>query len=390
VIDVPGKYRDITLVQSERGDGSGFYSEDGKLPDCLWNSESSCLRSKGSLNLSERVSLELQLSPSWSGFFKGRLGDPRLSVVKRSSVQVVTVEANPVRSQSVYFKFDPAKLSETQHAALCAGTTWCQEMPPTFVGGRTYLSSAPQALAILPAFSEFHNDIAHEDSVEWSFGVGRMTTSGCLAPNKGFLGLVTSNAPVFQAGPPTFAGGALNYDIAGLHFMSDAKTLFLGEYDLQIRSDVARCLYGFSNAPISAAVTVLNDRGNQVIATTTVGESDGWVRLSAKGFTFSKKRVQVTLSQPLNASVPKFSGSTSALSNAQKTAVRKAVALRPKGESIVCSVSYQTSSQAALAKKRAQSLCAYAKSVNKNLVFATQATEVSLATEVGKTNLFSR
>lgn len=390
VLEVAGEFADISLIQSQRGDGSGFYSETGSRPECLWNSLSICLQESGELNVAVAISLDLQLSSKWSGFFKGRLGNPELQVKRVGLIQKVKVSASPISSQKVYFKFDPAALTQTQHAALCAGTTWCEAMSPTYAGTRNYLSSAPQALAILPAFGQFHKDTAHKDTVEWSFGVGRMTTTGCLAPNKGLLGLVTSNAPVFQAGPPTFSSGSLTYDVAGLHYTSDGDTLFLGEYDLQLRSDVARCLYGFSSAPISATVSVLTDRGNQVVATSSVGEFDGWLRLSAKGFTFSKKRVKVTLSQPLNTVLPKFTGNSATLIASQKSAVRYAIASRPKGELVTCSVGYQLPSQRPLANRRAESICAFAKTVNKGIRTEAGAYRVALPVEVGATLIRSK
>ena len=65
-----------------------------------------------------------------------------------------------------------------------------------------------------------------------------------------------------------------------------------------MRSDTARCLYGFSKAPISATVSVTSASGENKVATTVVKETkDGWLKLAAYGFTFSSPTISVKLSQ---------------------------------------------------------------------------------------------
>jgi hypothetical protein len=84
--------------------------------------------------------------------------------------------------------------------------------------------------------------------------------------------------------------------------MPDGKTPVSGTYNLVMRSETARCLYGFTNAPISATVSVAGDNGSTV-ATTVTGEKDGWLSMSASGFGFSEKTSQVKLTQEV-APVP--------------------------------------------------------------------------------------
>ena len=76
-----------------------------------------------------------------------------------------------------------------------------------------------------------------------------------------------------------------------------------------MRSDVARCIYKFSNAPIKASISVVTADGNNDVATTVSNETGGWLYLSANNFTFSAPTIQVKLSQDAPA---KTSGSTSA------------------------------------------------------------------------------
>jgi hypothetical protein len=66
---------------------------------------------------------------------------------------------------------------------------------------------------------------------------------------------------------------------------------------LLMRSDVARCVYGFSSAPIKASLSIVNNGASQKIATESLGEKNGWVFLSAGGFTFSDPTIRVKLTQ---------------------------------------------------------------------------------------------
>ena len=80
-------------------------------------------------------------------------------------------------------------------------------------------------------------------------------------------------------------------------FRSADGKVFKGDYTLVIDSKVARCLYKFSNAPINATISVVNDKGEQSIATTSVSENDGWLKLVARNFEFSAPSISIKLSQ---------------------------------------------------------------------------------------------
>jgi hypothetical protein len=73
-----------------------------------------------------------------------------------------------------------------------------------------------------------------------------------------------------------------------------------------MRANVARCVYAFSNAPIKASVSVISASGAPQVATTVVGERDGWLYMSARNFEFSAPTVRVKLEQeaPAPAQTP--------------------------------------------------------------------------------------
>jgi hypothetical protein len=71
-----------------------------------------------------------------------------------------------------------------------------------------------------------------------------------------------------------------------------------------IKSDVARCIYGFTSAPVSATISIVSADGTAQIATTTFTEKDGWMYLTARNFTFSSPTVRVTLKQASSVQTP--------------------------------------------------------------------------------------
>lgn len=92
--------------------------------------------------------------------------------------------------------------------------------------------------------------------------------------------------------------GGSSYVVAGPHHLADGMTLFKGVYDLAIRSDAARCIYGFTDAPLRAEGTVTSADGTvQDISTESMTERDGSIRLGAYNFTFSEPTVKVKFTQ---------------------------------------------------------------------------------------------
>jgi hypothetical protein len=131
------------------------------------------------------------------------------------------------------------------------------------------------------------------------------SSSACIKSSKTLAGFVTTNSTTYTATPPIYneRTGTLDYKVASPHLLADGK-VFQGKYNLYIDSKVARCIYKFSSAPISASVSISSsDGGQQSVATTVVKESSGWLHLSASGFTFSSPTLKVKLTQDASAEV---------------------------------------------------------------------------------------
>jgi hypothetical protein len=130
-------------------------------------------------------------------------------------------------------------------------------------------------------------------------------TNSCLREADSLNGLVATNSTLYIDGPPILnsSTNTLDYKVASPH-LTPTGDVFKGSYNLVLKSSVARCLYNFTNAPISASVSIQNESGVSSVATTVVNEKDGWLRLSASGFTFSSPTIQVKLTQAPAVTAP--------------------------------------------------------------------------------------
>jgi len=151
---------------------------------------------------------------------------------------------------------------------------------------------------------EVAKDRAYASVSTWSFRTMQdyQDYAKCIG-DSGVAGMVTTNSNAYIAGPPKFQDGDLAYRVASPHYDSKGA-LQIGSYDLAIRSDIARCIYGFTDAPIQASLSVVYADGEAKKATTLVSEKNNWLRLSAKGFTYSSPTVKVRLSQEKVVAAP--------------------------------------------------------------------------------------
>jgi hypothetical protein len=184
---------------------------------------------------------------------------------------------------------------------------------------------------------------------------------------------------VYDGFAPRFSNGFLDYRVAGLHLMPDGKTPVLGTYDLVMRSETARCLYGFTNAPVSATVTVTGT-GNLNVATTLVSERNGWLQLAAYGFTFSEKEIRVNITQkaapnPQTLNLARFTGTSTRLTMSQRYAIEDFFFASTGTTTVNCTAMYVKSSDKARALTRARAACSYAKSLGTTTIASAKQTK---------------
>lgn len=257
----------------------------------------------------QRVGLTLRLPNSVTGWLNGRLQNASIQIDPLTANQNrIKVEAEPVIVPEVNVSLTKAEFDALPNPSffIRQGEIW-----------NSVNAGNPLALDWIKELVGVMKDTASGEHTSWAFStVGGRQSNACFDDKSRLIGLVTTNAAVYSPGAPEFEKEFLNYKVGGLHFRPDGKSLNIGTYDLLMRSDVARCLYRFTNAPISASVSIVDDSGTEKrVETTFLNEKDGWLHLGAYGFTFSRPTLKVKLTGT-RKDVP--SKSTSSLASNEK------------------------------------------------------------------------
>ena len=311
-------------------------------------------------DLEKTYVLKVRLGQPVQGWLHGRMKDA--SVVMSTAAdnsQVVEISAKALSIPSIYGWVKWSELPPAVKELYPVGTGGTGRGYDDFttldLNSRTLLSKSNVAgdfaIKEMNLWLPLLNDKA---AVMRSFWVAQsirgelpLESRNCVA-GKGFTGVIGTNAVVYSDGPPKFdkEEQSLNYTVGASHLDSKGE-LFKGYYQLNLRSDVARCLYGFGSAPIQAKIEVSSSDGTPSVATTVINEKDGWLKMTAGGFTFSTPSIKVKLSQDTPAPAPTASATPSAsakpvlpkkisITCTKGKTVKKVTAIKPK-----CPVGYK-------------------------------------------------
>lgn len=373
-------------------DGKGLRQCTDHREECIYQLEGVCAYAQD-FAPQTRVQVSLKLSNNVSGWFRGRLKAPAISVSPISTVySSVVVSGEPV---------DVPRLVSTYVVGQDGPNLVGRPQDNAHGGPFTIFKAASaRGIEIVNGLRKVVNDTATAVNTVWMINSitadqAAGSSSQCFADKSRLLGIVTTNAMTYTGTVPDYKDGYLSYRVAGMHFMPDGKTEVLGTYDLVMRSDVARCVYGFSQAPVSATIQVVGTAGEEKVATTIVNERDGWLRLAAYGFTFSEKEVRVTITQPkqpvkVSANLPKFTGKATKLSNDQRWAIQDLVFKAKDNSVATCTALYVKASERSLALTRAKNVCNYGKSWAGNLTYSFNAKQTKTKSLDGRVTIVSQ
>ena len=233
--------------------------------------------------------------------------DPSISIDLEKKTQTITVEAAPAQVPLVaswqkwadlpdYLK-DLYPLDFEGMGFTYGNPAWRNDVT------KRVMMSVPQGggaqpMQELSAWLRFLGDKATAAPRVWSFsavpGAELKGANACFTKGGQVNGLVATNATAYSAGPPSLSkkAGSLDYQVMAPHYTRTGD-VFSGTYTLALRSDVARCPYGFTKAPIKATVQVIGNDGEEKAAKVSVLERQGWLTVNATGFDFSKPTIAV-------------------------------------------------------------------------------------------------
>ena len=286
-----------------------------------------------------RFGMKVVLGNSMKGWFHGRIFQPVIDVQCNGDGQIVSFEALPVQVPTLYERVNTSDLS-TDFKSYLGGNRIFSEGSGYFMPGNAGQDAIEMAGFWLPLVKDKATTSRTYWNVRTLEGEQDPDISRCSNGDGKLAGIVTTNSLVYSAGPPKYnkAEGSLDYKVLSPH-LTAAGDVAVGSYDLVLRSDVARCIYGFSKAPIQAVVSIVSPDGENKVATTLIREKNGWITLSANGFTFSSPTIRVVLSQeaeatpvasPTPAASPTPLIKKTTISCVKGKATKKVTALKPK------------------------------------------------------------
>ena len=265
----------------------------------------------------------LRLNTNLSGWLHGRMKNAVIDYKTVSGITNLTVTANPIAVPLIDVWSKSDELSDA-HVSAYQNQFWAGEAmhyPATNENLGLPILDSEKTRSGMKNISFKHintnfSQSAMDNFLLWlgvakdkaaamptQWRLGTMTDNGsgqvreCLDKEKALAGVVTTNSTMYLDGPPIFKDDTLDYKVASTHFEADGTTVFKGTYELIMSSSVARCIYKFTAAPISATVSITSENGEANAATTVVNEKNGWLKLGAYGFTFSSPTVRVKLAQ---------------------------------------------------------------------------------------------
>lgn len=315
--------------------GTDFDNTEG----CAWSELGSCGK-YGDFAENTRVALTLRMGSEMTGWLYGRMKNVDVEVTPLDKkFNKIRIEGDPIVAPGA---FGAIKKSEIKNypaidERIRAGSD--------DFGYNQLLNSPQSAVGSLDPVGNFKDFAAFEPILktmagaraQWVIASGASTngyksqvTEKCFQDTTKLLGIVTTNALIYGNGAPEFKDGTLNYKVAGMHHQADGVTLTRGTYDLAIRTETARCVYGFTDAPFEASISVIGADGQeQTIATESIREDKKreWLFLSAQNFTFSSPVIKVKLTQK---KLPLVKKTISCIKGKQTKTIKKVTGVNPK------------------------------------------------------------
>lgn len=262
---------------------------------CLAGQSNNCFV-ETSFNLDSRLKVSLSVPTSLGGFFMGRMGDPviKQNINVERNQNFLEVTASPVTVPLMSVTIPESETISTEVKSLIKGV---DQNFPSYDGGWN---------EVFDFASKYSADRVSRYSTQWSFyamSPNSTSYSTCARTVGGFIGSGTTDAMRYDFNPPAYKDGVFTFKLSGLHFKPDGVSVQLGQYDLSLKSEFARCLYNSGKVPLIANIEVTNPNGEKIVTTTSSREADGWFKLQISALTFSTKVIKVSMSpqKPLPA-----------------------------------------------------------------------------------------
>jgi hypothetical protein len=256
-----------------------------------------------------RFGVKIRLQQKLSGWLHGRIYNPNVNISTNvAQEQIIEVSASPVIVPVVgeWYRWEnltPEIQKYIIDGKVEGGQGWHETKSLATGNYQEILSTSGQkTMDALALWIPQIKDKASASQSTWTFSTlsrwEMNDSNACIKDADDLVGFVTTNAATYSAGPPAFNRElqSLDYKVIAPHYTAKGE-IFKGSYDLKIRASIARCIYGFNESPIQGSISIVADDGSMQVATQTVNEVNGWLSLSANGFTYSSPTISAKLTQ---------------------------------------------------------------------------------------------
>jgi len=275
---------------------------------CYANDDGVCLHRR-EFQPNTRLKITLQMPKFISGWLNGRLNKPAVTSKSFSTTSdQITVEAGPEenifagkwmdRSEIKGFTFSTPKVEE-RFKGMFQGY-YNRDNPNSLRD-----SGEEGAMDAYDLWAPYMGENAFAINKTWTLSNARSDNpSSCVKKESGGIqGVVTTNASAYEATAPKYnkENGTLEYRVAAPHFAPDGKTENIGTYGLAMSVTLLQCLYGITNVPTSASISITTSAGGERVSTVALNQIGKWVFLNAENFTFSSPTLRIKLNQTSSA-----------------------------------------------------------------------------------------
>jgi len=256
-----------------------------------------------------KFGVKIRLQQKLSGWLHGRIYNPNVNISTNvSQEQIIEVSASPVMVPVVgeWYRWENLTADIQRYildGKVQGGQGWHDTKSLATGNFQEIISTSGQnSMDTLALWLPQIKDKANATQSTWTFSTlprwELKDANTCIKEADDLVGFVTTNASAYSAGPPAFNREvqSLDYKVIAPHLTAKGE-IFKGSYDLKIRASIARCIYGFNESPIQGSISIVADDGSMQVATQTVNEFDGWLSLSANGFTYSSPTISAKLTQ---------------------------------------------------------------------------------------------
>jgi len=252
-----------------------------------------------------RMQIQTQMTQNlFSGWFYGRIASPEIKISAiNSGEKLVEIIGSPHTTYASQGDIPLANYSEIKTAM---GGNFPSAPPANSISffEPTYgFINGLGAMKLWRLVSPLSLDKAVTSLDVFTLGSSKNTAIlkdyypvGCQE-SQGFDGVVTTNATMYNPSPPVYESKdqSLVFEVGSPHLDLSGNTI-KGSYSLVLRDEIAKCIWGSDLTNYRASVSIVGDKGEAVLSTSTLKLSDGFYYFQISGFTFSTKKISIRLS----------------------------------------------------------------------------------------------